>query len=195
MPFQHGHTPAHKGKRTVTTPIKEYSKVQDVKAKLRHDRRALALFTLGCNTAFRAGDMLRLRRNQLTLQDDGRYEIVTVEQKTGKLRRIILNGPTSKILREHIETSSGEYVFEGQRGKMSVSWLRRLLKQWCEGAGVEGHIATHTMRKSFVRLNYEHFGTPLAVLMRALNHSSEKQTLDYVGMLPKDIERLYENSI
>ena len=51
------------------------------------------------------------------------------------------------------------------------------------------------MRKSFVRLNYEHFGVPLAVLMRALGHSSEKQTLDYVGMLPKDIERLYENSI
>ena len=62
-------------------------------------------------------------------------------------------------------------------------------------SGVDGHIATHTMRKSFVRLNYEHFGMPLAVLMRALNHSSEKQTLDYVGMLPKDIERLYENSI
>jgi integrase len=195
MPFEPGHIPAHKGKRTVTTPIKAYSQVQDVKAKLRHDRRALALFTLGCNTAFRAGDMLRLKRDQLALQEDGRYEIVTIEQKTGKLRRIILNGPTSKILREHIDSSHGEYVFEGQRGKMSVSYLRRLLKQWCEDAGVDGHIATHTMRKSFVRLNYEHFGTPLAVLMRALNHSSEKQTLDYVGMLPKDIERLYENSI
>lgn len=169
--------------------------MQDVKATLRHDKRALALFTLGCNTAFRAGDMLRLRRNQLTLQEDGRYEIVTVEQKTQKLRRIILNAPTSKILHEHIESSSGAYVFEGQRGKMSVSYLRRLIKEWCAAAGVDGHIATHTMRKSFVRLNYEHFGAPLAVLMRALGHSSEKQTLDYVGMLPKDIERLYENSI
>lgn len=195
MPFQLGHTPAHKGKRTVTAPIKEYSKVQDVKSALRHDRRALALFTVGCNTAFRAGDLLGLRRDQLTLRDDGRYEIVTVEQKTQKLRRIVLNGPTSKVLREHIESSTGTYVFEGQRGKMSVSYLRRLVKQWCAGAGIDGHVATHTMRKSFVRLNYEHFGTPLAVLMRALNHSSERQTLDYVGMLPRDIERLYENPI
>jgi len=169
--------------------------VQDVKAKLRHDRRALALFTLGCNTAFRAGDMLRLKRDQLTWLDDGRYEVVTIEQKTGKLRRILLNAPTSKVLRAHIDSSAGDYVFEGQRGKMSVSYLRRLLKEWCAEAGVEGHIATHTMRKSFVRLNYEHFGAPLAVLMRALGHSSERQTLDYVGMLPKDIERLYENSI
>lgn len=196
MPFQLGHTPAHKGKRTVTTPIKEYSKVQDVKACLKRDPRALALFTLGCNSAFRAGDMLSLRRDQLTLLEDGRYEIVTVEQKTQKLRRIVLNGPTSRVLREHIESSSGTYVFESSRGgRMSVSYLRRLLKQWCAEAGVEGHIATHTMRKSFVRLNYEHFGTPLAVLMRALNHSSEKQTLDYVGLQAKDIERLYENSI
>lgn len=195
MAYQLGHVPAHKGKRTITTPIKEFNKVQDVKASLRHDKRALALFTLGCNSAFRAGDMLRLKRDQLTLLDDGRYEIVTVEQKTGKLRRILLNLPTSKILRDYLASSSGAYVFEGQRGKMSVSYLRRLLKQWCEEADVEGHIATHTMRKSFVRLNYEHFGMPLAVLMRALNHSSEKQTLDYVGMVPKDIERLYENAI
>ena len=197
MAFQLGHTPAHKGKRTVTTPIKEYSKVQEVKAKLRHDKRALALFTLGCNTALRAGDMLRLKRDQLTLQEDGRYEIVTVEQKTQKLRRIVLNAPTSKILRNYIESSTGEFVFVSKKtgGKMSVSYLRRLLKEWCAEAGVDGHIATHTMRKSFVRLNYEHFGAPLAVLMRALGHSSEKQTLDYVGMLPKDIERLYENSI
>lgn len=195
MAFQLGHTPAHKGKRTVTTPIKEYSAVQDVKAKIRHDARALALFTLGCNSAFRAGDMLNLKRDELELRGDGRYEIVTIEQKTQKLRRIVLNAPTSTVLRRHIESSNGEFVFEGQRGKMSVSYLRRLLKEWCDEAGVEGHIATHTMRKSFVRLNYEHFGTPLAVLMRALNHSSEKQTLDYVGLLPKDIERLYDNSI
>lgn len=169
--------------------------MQDVKLRLRGDRRALALFTLGCNTAFRAGDMLALRRDQLTLREDGRYEIDTIEQKTQKQRRVVLNGPTSRVLRDYLDSSTGTYVFEGQRGRMSVSYLRRLLRQWCAEAGVEGHIATHTLRKSFVRLNYEHFGTPLAVLMRALNHSSEKQTLDYVGMLPKDIERLYENAI
>jgi integrase len=141
--------------------------------------------------------MLNLKRDQLELREDGRYEIVTVEQKTQKLRRILLNQPTSAVLHRHIRSSSGVYVFEGRtgKGKLTVSYLRRLLKEWCAEAGVDGHIATHTMRKSFVRLNYEHFGTPLAVLMRALNHSSEKQTLDYVGMLPKDIERLYDNSI
>lgn len=195
MQFQIGNIPAHKGKRTTTTPIKVFAKVQDVKAALVTSPRNLALFTLGCNTALRAGDMLNLKRSDLALLEDGRYEIVTVEQKTKKLRRIVLNLPTSKILRTYIESSDGEYVFEGQRGKLSVSYLRRLIKSWCADAGIEGSIATHTMRKTFVRLNYEHFGTPLAVLMRALNHSSERQTLEYVGMLPKDIERLYENSI
>ncbi|WP_422016127.1 hypothetical protein [Roseateles sp.] len=77
--------------------MKEYNKVQEVKAGLRQDHRALALFTLGCNSAFRAGDMLGLKRDQLALQEDGRYEIVTVEQKTQKLRRIVLNGPTSRV--------------------------------------------------------------------------------------------------
>lgn len=116
VPFELGHTPAHKGQLTVTTPIKAYSQVQDVKAKLKYDKRALALFTLGCNTAYIASDMLRLKRDQLTWLDDGRYEIVTVEQKTGKLRRILLNAPTSKILREHIESSSGEVEHPGPNG-------------------------------------------------------------------------------
>lgn len=195
MPYQRGHVPAHKGKRTVTAPIKEFSKVQDVKALLKRRKRDLALFTLGCNSAFRAGDILALKRDQVTSQPDGRFEIVTIEQKTQKVRRVLLNLPTSQVLREHLESSTGEHVFVGQRGPMSVSYLGRLIKGWCREVGIEGHVATHTMRKTFVRLNYEHFGTPLAVLMRALNHASERQTLDYVGMLPRDIERLYDNAI
>lgn len=192
MAFRHGHVPAHKGTRTATTPIREYSKVQEVKSLLRSNRRNLALFTLGCNTAFRASDLLSLRRADLTELADGRYEVLKVEQKTGKVRRITLNAPTSQVLRDHLTTSAGDLVFQGQRGKMSVSYLGRLMKSWCQQAGVDGRVATHTMRKTFVRLQYEHFGTSLAVLMRALNHSSEQQTLTYVGMLPKDIERLYD---
>jgi integrase len=195
MPYSPGHLPAHKGTRTATAPIRDYSKVQEVKGLLRGSRRNLALFTLGCNTAFRASDLLSLRRTDLTLLADGRYEVLKVEQKTGKVRRITLNTPTSQVLREHLETSSGDLVFQGQRGRMSVSYLGRLMKSWCREAGIDGRVATHTMRKTFVRLQYEHFGTPLAVLMRALNHSSEQQTLTYVGMLPKDIERLYDNAI
>lgn len=156
--------------------------------------RNRALFVLGCNTALRAGDMLNLKRDQLTLIDNGRYEIVTVEQKTKKVRRIVLNLPTSKILRDHLDSSEGEYVFEGQRGKLTVSYLRRLIKGWCAEAGIEGQVATHTLRKTFVRTHYER-GVSLAVLMRILNHSSELQTLTYVGMLPRDIEYVYDSAI
>jgi hypothetical protein len=58
--------------------------------------------------------------------------------------------------------------------------------------GFGGHIVTHTMHKSFVRLYVEHIGLPFAVLLSAIGRSSKEQVHDYVGMLPKDHARQYE---
>jgi hypothetical protein len=40
-------------------------------------------------------------------------EVFTREHKTGKLRRVMINKKTADFLRRHLQTSRGEYVFEG----------------------------------------------------------------------------------
>jgi integrase len=193
--FTVGHRPSHTGKVTTTTPLKDIEHVAAIKELLRDRPRDLALFVMGCNTAFRAGDLLSLERSDLKLLPDGRYEVTVIEGKTRKLRQVVLNLPTSQVLQRHLDSSSGFYVFSGQRGKLSVSWLTRMLKQWADEVGVEGRIASHTLRKTFVRLQHDKFGTSLTTLMHVLNHSSERQTLAYMGLLAEDVSQAYAHAI
>jgi integrase len=195
MTYTVGHVPAHKGKVTTAQPIKDLTVISKIKEVLTSCPRDLALFTLGINTAFRASDLLELHREDLQDLADGCMEIFTRERKTGKLRRVVVNAQTAAILRRHLETSSGEYLFEGQRGRLSVGYFGRLVKQWCSKAGIDGQFATHTLRKTFSRVNYEHFGVKLATLMFALNHDSERTTLRYLGIVDEDVAAVYQNAI
>ena len=120
--------------------------IAKIKALLADSARDLALFTLGINTAFRASDLLDLQRDDLADLPDGSMEVFTKERKTGKLRRVTINRQTADVLRRHLRTSSGTYVFEGQRGQLTVSYFGRLIKQWCEAVGLKGQFATHTLQ-------------------------------------------------
>lgn len=195
MAYTVGHVPRHKGQITTTQPIKDLDVIAQIKHTLRNSPRDLALFTLGINSAFRASDILDLQRDDLSDLPDGSMEVFIRERKTGKLRRVVINKPTAQILRRHLECSNGTYLFEGQRGQMSVGYFGRLVKKWCAAVGLEGQFATHTLRKSFARLNYEQFGVHLATLMFALNHDSERTTLRYLGLVDEDVAAVYQNAI
>jgi integrase len=192
--YTEGHVPVHKGRITTTEPIKDITLISQIKDDLNDNPRDLALFTLGVNSAFRASDILELRRDQLDELPDGRYEIFIREKKTGKLRRVILNNPTSQVLRNHLENSHGDLVFEGQRGKISVSYLARLVKRWTGEVGLEGRFSTHTLRKTFAHAHYKR-GASLATLMFCLNHDSERTTMRYLGLVDNDVAKLYADAI
>ncbi|ALT76989.1 hypothetical protein AT984_07070 [Paucibacter sp. KCTC 42545] len=70
-----------------------------------------------------------------------------------------------------------------------------MIKDWCKAVGNEGNFCGHTARKTFVRVQYDEFGTSLPVLMTILNHSSERITLGYMGRLTEDVEQAYSNAI
>lgn len=195
MAYTVGHVPSHKGQIITAQPIKDLALIAKIKQELSDSPRDLALFTLGINTAFRASDLLDLQRDDLIELPDGGMEVFTRERKTGKLRRVTINAPTAAVLRRHLDTSTGTYVFEGQRGQLTVSYFGRLIKKWCSAVGLEGQFATHTLRKTFSRVNYEHFGVKLATLMFALNHDSERTTMRYLGLVEEDVAAVYQNAI
>jgi hypothetical protein len=69
-------------------------------------------------------------------------------------------------------------------------------ESWFEKAGIVAtNVASHSMRKTFVRLNHTIFGVSLGTLMVALNHSTERQTLAYCGLTAEDVEKAYANVI
>ncbi len=183
----------NKGRILTTEPLKSLDEVERVRAVLVHDLRGMALFRVGTNTAFRASDILKLKRTDLKGS-----EIHVREKKTGKLRRVIVNEPTIEAIKAYLASREDDYewMFVGQRGKMTHGYLGKLVRGWFEKAGIDRmNVASHSMRKTFVRLQHEVFDVSLGTLMTALNHSTEQQTLAYAGLTAEDVARAYANEI
>lgn len=184
---------SNKGQILTTEPLKSIEDVERVRAAIADDLRATALFRVGTNTAFRASDILSMKR-----KDFRGNEIFVREKKTGKLRRVIVNDETAAAIKAYLASRDDDYewMFVGQRGKMTHGYLGKLVRSWCEKAGIDiKNCASHTMRKTFVRIQHEHYRTSIGTLMVALNHSTEKQTLDYAGLTAEDVVKTYGNVI
>lgn len=192
--FEQGHTPKHKGKTTTTDAIRDPEKVAAIKELLKDDVRDSALWAVALNTALRAGDLVNLMWTDT--HDDGNVITLTLlEGKTKKRRVIPLNAPTSSLLRAWRAECNDCYIYSGQRGQMTTAYWSRLIKGWCEAVGLEGRFASHTARKTFVRLQHDVHGTSLTTLMHMLNHATPSQTLTYMGKMTDDVAEAYNNEI
>ena len=68
-----------------------------------------------------------------------------------------------------------------------------MIKQWAAYAGVVGQISSHTMRKTWYRAMIDGYHEPLYKMMWALEHSSKRQTVQYIGLLTDEVSGLYEH--
>lgn len=183
----------NKGKILAAEPLTTLDDVEKVRRTIESDLRATALFRTGTNSALRASDLLKLKRTDLKGN-----ELLVRERKTGKVRRITLNEPTVQAINAYLlsRADTHEWMFVGQRGKMTHGYLSKLIKSWFIDAGIPpGRFSSHTLRKTFCRIQHEVFGVSIGTLMTALRHSTEAQTLHYVGLNEKDVAKAYENEI
>jgi integrase len=193
MSFKLGHT-GNKGRSTTVEPITSSADVARVKAIVANDVRLRALWSVAINSALRASDLVRLTWDNLS--DDGdRITITTLETKTSKRRVVPLGAEPSRFLRAWRDLCAYDFIYSGQRGQLTVgSWCRQV-KDLCDKAGLEGNFGSHTARKTWVRLQLDEHGTSLQTLMVALNHVTERQTLEYCGRMQKDVVSAYANTL
>lgn len=195
MPFDFG-CPSHNRGRDVTTrPLTDIEQVRAIRRSLEGHPRDLALFVLGVNSALRVTDLVNLTRSGVIFRVDGKCELRLKERKTGKNRTILLNSDVAGVLERYLASrrDSWGWLFVGQRGQLTRQGVWQLVRKWFATIGVTEHVGCHSLRKTWVRLQVEHFGSKLHVLMHALNHSSERQVLQYCGLLGEDVEKLYEH--
>lgn len=190
MTFALGHRPAQTGKITTTRPL-QWDEIQQVKEVVAKSPRDKALLSLFLGTGLRASDARSLRWSDM--KDDGsRYSVLIRQQKTGKLKQIVLSPEVSADLRDWQQYCAFDYVASGLRGQLSVGSLGRLTKDWVAQAGLDvRHIGSHSLRKSRALALIDHFKEPLYLVMRDLGHHSELQTCAYLGITTKDQARLY----
>ncbi len=178
-------------------PIKAVKDIKAIKRLLAANPRDCALFTLGINTNLRASDLLRITAGQVR-NVKPMDEIELKEQKTGKRRRISLNKSCVDAINALLKSrdySNDEPIFTGQRGPLSVPSVNRLVKQWCRTVNLKGNYGSHSLRKSWGYHQRVTFGRGLPELMVCYNHSSQRQTLDYICVQPEEIKSIYANEL
>jgi integrase len=174
------------GCRPLTTD--ETAKVLTV---LRNPRDR-ALFILGTMTGFRVSELLSLTIQDVLQQGQMVDRIRVFKRNTkGKVqsRTVALHQSAKEALKIHLE-QMGDLpptcpLFLSRNQNQSLKPISRfqahgLLKAAYAEAGLIGHLATHTMRKSFAKRLYAAFNKDLILTQKALGHKSILSTVSYL---------------
>jgi len=187
-----------KGSQIKVDPSKKKKDISAIKKMLANRPRDLALFTIGINTNLRASDLLRLKVGHVRdLKPGDAVEIK--EKKTGKVRRINLNKACVRAIQHLLESGEygdKDYLFQSQRRDvLTVPSVHRLVKNWCADINLKGNYGSHSLRKTWGYHQRVTFGVDLPRLMVCFNHSTQRQTLDYLCIQPQEIKDVYENEL
>ena len=183
-----------KGSRIRVDPIRTKSGILSIKRLLADKPRDLALFVLGINTAYRANELLSLTIGQVKHLEAG-DTLDIFQTKTKKYRRVVLNGATVEVIQNWVNMSgldSMSPLFVSQKGgALTVPTVNNMIKSWCREVGLPGNYGSHTLRKTWGYWQRKDNNTPLPLLMSAFGHSTQQQTLDYLGIQSEEIAELY----
>lgn len=170
-------------------PLKNKNDIERMKKVLEAKPRDLLLFIIGINTALRISDILPLRVRDIT---DTHIEIT--EKKTGKKKRIKINVAIRDAVRDLVpkDAEPSDWLFPSRKGDKPISRSQawRVLSKAAEDAGIRTPFGTHSLRKTFAYHAYKS-GVELPLLMRILNHASQRETLRYIGIEPEQIDEVY----
>jgi len=191
-----------KGSVIKVEPIKSQKEIRRIRDLLRNKPRDLAIFNLGVNTNLRAIDLSNLKVGQVKNLIPG-DQLILREQKTGKTRSITINKTCFEsiqiLLRSKpmLNVSDDSYLFQSKKGKeqLRANTLNNLVKKWTRETGIKGNYGSHSLRKTFGFIHRTVLGTDIPTLMHMFNHSTQRQTLDYLCIQPEEIRDAYLKEI
>ena len=180
-------------------PIREVGDIEKIKEKLYDTPRNLALFVVGINVALRAIDLLSIKVGHIRGLKPGDYFFLK-ERKTGKRRSVIINEASHDAISRYLSTKTRlndeHALFLSRKGwgeAITTDRLNIMVKEWCED--LKGDYGSHSLRKTWGYHQRVRFKTDTPTLMRAFNHSSETQTLTYLGVEAKDVHAAFMNTL
>jgi len=189
-----------KGSEIKVEPIKDVKDIRSIKRLLKDQLRNLCIFTLGINTNLRASDLLKITAGQVRHLQPGEHFALR-EKKTGKDKNITINKTVHETVQALLATmpdaTDDQPLFQSRKGgtALCVPYLNSLVKAWCAEINLRGNYGSHTLRKTFGYQHRVQFNTDLPTLMHMFNHSSQKQTLDYLCIQPEEIKDAYLREI
>lgn len=174
-------------------PIRDRAKIEAMKKILRASTlRNELLFVLGINTGLRISDILALNIADVSTVD--RLELR--EKKTNKKRTIALTKKTCRLIERYLHkerpgAKAQEPLFRSQKGGKAISRQHAydILNEAARAVGITERIGTHSLRKTFGYFAYKQ-GVDLAMIQKLLNHSSQTETLRYIGITQEQMDEV-----
>lgn len=193
-------------------PIRDLKTIKKMRTMLRGQSiRNELLFILGINVGLRISDILNLRFCDIVKPSGVIKDSVTItEKKTNKTKKFYLGTVVKKLITSYIQEiqdySLDLFVFRSKKGNnkpisRQQAWnilnntgeLIGLVERNSDGYIISGEIGTHTLRKTFGYHTFQN-GSSLALLMQIFNHSSQEQTLKYIGITEEEKKEAYLHS-
>jgi len=195
-------------------PIKSMDDIMRISQYLIDNKRWRdnMLFIVGINFGLRASDLRMLRFSNL-INDNCTFKdsFPVFEKKTRNTRKrkknryITINTAVIEAVTLYLENTPGvslsDYMFKseasnssGENVPIAVRSIEWVLKRAAKDLGLNIHVATHTLRKTFCyhqMLMSHNDSRKLLLLQKMLGHSSPAQTLDYIGITAEEIEEAY----
>ena len=197
-------------------PIKDMNDIVRISKHLLSEGRYRdnLLFIVGINFGLRVSDLRMLRFSNL-INDNltFRESFPVFEKKTRNTRKrkknryITINTAVIEAVTTYLEHTPGvclsDYMFKSvsnngsnKNEPMTARSIDRLLKSIADELGLNMHISTHSLRKTFCyhqMLMSNNDPRKLMLLQKMLGHASPAQTLDYIGITGEEITEAYKN--
>lgn len=186
--------------RTLPFSLKD---IKSLKLMLRDKPRNYALLVCGVGFALRGGDLLSIRIGQVRHLKPGDM-LELREQKTKKLRRVVVNKTTYQAVQGLLASMKGDtedsgYLFKSRKktdgGRLCVPYLCHLVKGWAKSLNLTGNYGSHSLRRSFGAIHRLEHGASIEVLMKCYGHSSPAMTMKYIGMTEQEVESVFMRDI
>ena len=181
-------------------PIRRAEDLERIRALLNPRDRAIMDFSVNSNA--RAIEVVSLKVRQVRyLKPGDTFELR--ESKTGKRRAITINGMIYRSIQALLNTNQmktakdEDYLFQSRkgRGKLRANTLNAMVKKWTKAINLKGNYGSHSLRKTFGYMHRTKLGTDIPTLMTMFNHSTQRQTLDYLCIQPEEIRDAYMKEI
>ncbi|WP_096203185.1 tyrosine-type recombinase/integrase [Bacillus sp. FJAT-45350] len=179
-------------------PIRDREKIEAIKKILRASSlRNELLFVLGINSGLRISDLLKLSFSDV-VKDRGRAaeRLEIRERKTKKMRAVAIGVKVQRLndqylTKERKGADRTEPLFLSQKGGKAISRQHAyyILSCAARAVGITERIGTHSLRKTFGYFAYKQ-GRDLAMIQKLLNHSSQEETLRYIGITQEQMDEV-----
>lgn len=173
---------------TRVQPIRSKQQLAQVKVFLKQwNMRNYILFLIGIQTGLRISDILSLKVSDVTGE-----HIIIFEKKTGKYKEVQMPRELKREIKEFIKgRNADEYLIKSRKGENNPIHRRQaytILKTVGDKFNLE-RMGTHSLRKTY---GYHHYRTfnDIALLKTALNHTSDKETMIYIGVVQEELNAL-----